>query len=182
MSGVTKLALAVSLALIVGCSDPPVPASSDAGPAGELTRNPSDLPPLPPPPSPQSTPPAPREGVATGNGNSDWMKETEQGVRSRAEAGVGVKGQRLEDEKLVRMIVAPARALFRTQQRLVFEVQIPQALSLYQALHGRYPATHEEFMNQIVAANQIQLPELPPGQRYVYDPETGELMVEKPAE
>jgi hypothetical protein len=26
------------------------------------------------------------------------------------------------------------------------------------------------------------LPELPAGQRYVYDPQTGELMVEKPAE
>jgi hypothetical protein len=54
-------------------------------------------------------------------------------------------------------------------------------MQLYEATNGKKPTTHEEFMEQIIRANQIVLPELPAGQRYVYDPETGELMVEKPA-
>ena len=102
-------------------------------------------------------------------------------TRVKAEVGVGVKGQPLEDPRLVQTIVAPARALFRTEQRVVFEIQIPHAMQLYEATNGKRPATHAEFMEQIIQANQIVLPELPAGQRYVYDPETGELMVEKPA-
>ncbi len=64
---------------------------------------------------------------------------------------------------------------------MVFEIQVPHALQLYEATNGRKPATHEEFMEQIIKANQIELPELPAGQRYIYDSQTGELMVEKPA-
>jgi hypothetical protein len=75
----------------------------------------------------------------------------------------------------------PIRQRFRIEQRLIFD-QIKHALELHKGLNdGRAPATHEEFMEQIIAANQIQLPELPDGQRYVYDPATEELLVERPA-
>ena len=40
--------------------------------------------------------------------------------------------------------------------------------------------SHEEFMEKIVQANNIRLPELPEGHRYLYDPTTNELMVERP--
>jgi hypothetical protein len=36
-------------------------------------------------------------------------------------------------------------------------------------------------MQEIIAANQIKLPQLPPGEKYVFDPQTQELMVERPA-
>ncbi len=101
--------------------------------------------------------------------------------RVKAEVGVGKEGQRLENPDLVQPIVAPARALFRTKQRVVFEIQIPHALQLYKALKGKAPETQDEFMQQIVKANKIQLPKLPEGHRYVYDPEKEELMVERPA-
>ena len=42
------------------------------------------------------------------------------------------------------------------------------------------PKSHEEFMQRIIKDNDIVLPELPGGRRYVYDPKTGELMVEQP--
>lgn len=103
--------------------------------------------------------------------------------RVEAEVGVGAKGRSLDNEDGVftRGIVEPARSLFATRERMVFEVQIPKAMQLFHASEGRAPQSHEEFMQKIVQANNLQLPQLPPGQRYVYDPEQTELMVERPA-
>jgi hypothetical protein len=55
-------------------------------------------------------------------------------------------------------------------------------MDVYKALdpNGRGPKTHEEFMEKIIRANDIKLPELPSGHRYVYDPVQGELLVEQP--
>ena len=48
---------------------------------------------------------------------------------------------------------------------------IKKGLSLYNAEHGNYPKTHDEFMEKIIDDGQIQLPELDQGQEYIYDPE-----------
>lgn len=96
----------------------------------------------------------------------------------RAEVGVGRKGRSLDDETGVgRAIAQPAITLFAVQERAVFDIQIPHALQLFEATEGRKPKSHEEFMQKIVAANQIALPELPEGREYRYDPEKGELWV-----
>jgi hypothetical protein len=100
------------------------------------------------------------------------------GERITAKAGVGKKGQSLQEHTGV--LVEPLKAFIRVEQRKVFEIQIPQALSLFQASEGRKPKSHEEFMTKIVAPNNIKLPTLPEGETYVYDPERGELMVQKP--
>jgi hypothetical protein len=63
---------------------------------------------------------------------------------------------------------------------MVFETQIPKFMQLFKATEGRNPKSHEEFMNKIIKANYVKLPELPAGQTYVYDPQLGELMVQKP--
>ena len=74
------------------------------------------------------------------------------------------------------------RAFFSAAERVVFELQIPQAMKLYQAMHeDKKPATHEEFMLEIIEKNSIKLLELPAGHRYVYDPKSGELLVEMPS-
>jgi len=96
----------------------------------------------------------------------------------QAGVGVGQAGRSLDQYEGV--TVTPVKSLFATRERLVFEVQIPQALQLFNATEGRNPKSHEEFMEKIVKANQIQLPELPPNNRYIYDPKTNELMVEQP--
>lgn len=96
----------------------------------------------------------------------------------RAEAGVGRRGQSLEDETGVGAAIAqPAKTLFDVEQRAVFDIKIPHAMQLYRATHGRKPQSHEAFMQEIIQANRIQLPELPEGQEYRYDPEKGELWV-----
>ena len=54
---------------------------------------------------------------------------------------------------------------------------IQRAVQLFQAEHGRFPKDHEEFMNEIIKKNNIQLPELPGKRRYQYDVENHELVV-----
>jgi hypothetical protein len=104
--------------------------------------------------------------------------------RVKAEVGVGKKGRSLDqyDKGVERVIAQPARMLFATEQKMVFEVQIPQAMQLFEALEGRAPTSHEEFMSKIIQSNNIQLPQLPEGQKYIYDPQTKQLMVERPVQ
>jgi hypothetical protein len=92
---------------------------------------------------------------------------------------VAAAGRSLDEHQ--GMLVTPAKAYFSVRERAVFDIQVPEALKLFKATNGNGPRSHDEFMAQIIQANQIQLPELPDGQRYVYDPETEQLMVERPA-
>jgi hypothetical protein len=100
--------------------------------------------------------------------------------RIKADVGVGAKGRGL-DKFQGGVLVTPAKAYFTLRERAIFQVQIPQAMQMYQALHGSAPQSHDQFMKEIIQANQIRLPELPAEQRYVYDPQAKELMVERPA-
>ena len=79
------------------------------------------------------------------------------------------------------IIVTPAKTYFIAKEKIKFEIEIPKALQLFDALEGRGPNTHEEFMEKVIKAYNIELPELPEGHKYVYDPMTKTLMVEKPA-
>lgn len=102
-----------------------------------------------------------------------------------AKVGVGVQGNSLDDIKGndPRMIIAgPAKALFNTRERVVFEIQLPSQSNLFYASNGRHPKTHEEYMKEIVGP--IQLPKLPAGKVYRYHADTNELWVEseKPTE
>lgn len=95
-----------------------------------------------------------------------------------ADTGVGEKGRGYGGG----IITEPVRQYFRAPQMVVFDIQIPQAMNLYKASNNNQgPASHEEFMTQIIQANQINLPKLPPGEKYIYDPEAEQLMVERPA-
>jgi len=67
-------------------------------------------------------------------------------------------------------------ARFWAEHQIIID-NIKHTLDLYNAEHGNYPKTHEEFMSKIIAANQITLPKLDAGQEYIYDPETHTLDV-----
>jgi hypothetical protein len=96
----------------------------------------------------------------------------------KAEAGVGAKGQGYGGG----FITEPLHQYFHAQDRITFEALLPKAISLYKADHGgKGPKTHEAYMKDIIEANLIDLPTLPDGHRYLYDPKTEELMVERPA-
>jgi hypothetical protein len=99
-------------------------------------------------------------------------------VAQQAVAGVGKQGQSLRDDTgVAKMISGPASVLFNTRQKAVLEIQIPHALNLFQATEGRFPKSHEEFMQSIVKANNLVLPELPAGAVYRFNTEKGQLWV-----
>ena len=100
-------------------------------------------------------------------------------VLEKAGVGSGLKGRSLDQHEGI--IVTPAKTLFAAKEKIKFEIEIPHTLNLYKALEGHAPKSHDEFMEKIIKANNIQLPELPEGHKYVYDPMTETLMVEKPA-
>jgi|GEM_PF-961035 len=81
-----------------------------------------------------------------------------------AKPGVGQLGAEIADGPLG----TPVKALFRAQETLAF-MRLKQPMELYRAIHGHYPKTHEEFFEEIVKKNNIRLPPLPEGTRYLYD-------------
>lgn len=56
-------------------------------------------------------------------------------------------------------------------------MQIEQAINLYHAANDRYPKDYEEFMSEIIKANNIGLPQLPYYQKYGYDEKEHKLIV-----
>ncbi len=114
------------------------------------------------PPAPAPAPPA----------------EASEVVAQKAVAGVGKQGQSLRnDTGVAKMISGPAAALFNVKQKAVLDIQIPHALQLFQATEGRLPKSHDEFMEKIVTANNLVLPELPAGAVYRFNTDKGELWV-----
>jgi hypothetical protein len=93
-----------------------------------------------------------------------------------AKTGVGKKGRGYGGG----IYTEPIRTMFRAEQWIVFDVQIPSAMKIFKGLNDRDPKSHEEFMKEIIEANSIELPELPAGQEYVYLPEEAKLMVRQP--
>lgn len=102
-------------------------------------------------------------------------------VTVKAEVGLGARGHygTPTGNNPMEIVTVPISTLFRTQERLVLQ-QVEHAMNLYKAEHGRGPASHAEFMDQIIRANNLRLPQLPPNQEYVFDPRDGELKVRKP--
>ncbi|MGL4594151.1 MAG: hypothetical protein ACRCUY_05425 [Thermoguttaceae bacterium] len=103
--------------------------------------------------------------------------------RVKADVGAGKKGHYNDGggEKAMDILTVPISTLFRSKEMAAYRIQVPQAMQLYKAQNdGKGPATHELFMEEIIRAQNIKLPELPDGQKYVYDPELEELMIEKP--
>lgn len=76
------------------------------------------------------------------------------------------------------VMTRPVFDALNAADRLILK-NVDYAVEIYKAAgNGEGPATHEEFMEKIIKANNIQLPKLPEGQRYLYDPENEQLMVE----
>lgn len=158
---------------------PPAAATPPAGITGSVSDGSVTT---PAPVAPAPTAPAGTASPATTpvNNNPAAPPAAPGTERVTAKAGEGKRGQSLKNETGI--FVEPAKAFFRVEQRTVFEFQVPQALSLFKASEGRAPKSQEEFMTKIIAANNIKLPELPAGNKYVYDPQREELMVEKPVQ
>ncbi|MCA9092523.1 MAG: hypothetical protein KDA68_03480 [Planctomycetaceae bacterium] len=61
----------------------------------------------------------------------------------------------------------------------IYKLHVKHAIDLYKAEHDRYPRDYDEFMTDIIEANNIELPVLPGGLKYMYDEENHKLVVVK---
>lgn len=150
-----QIGMLVALSLFVGCLSEQKPSANAPANAPAQAGAAPVAPPV------EQAPPAPVETEAV-----------------KAGVGVGIKGRSLDEHEGI--LVTPAKSLFAAKERIAFEIAVPHALELYKATEGNVPQSHEEFMEKIIQANQIKLPQLPEGHRYQFDPMTEQLMVIRP--
>jgi hypothetical protein len=163
-------AFCISLLLgCIGCEQAP------SSPPQQTVKAPPPPPPPPPPTAPSSSPAAQTPAAPTAPGSQPASKPDNAGSK-KAEVGVGKSYSRLSKS----LICTHFAALYCVRERMVFEVQIPEAMKLFKATEDRNPKSQAEFMEKIIKANQIHLPELWEGETYRYDPKTGELWVDPP--
>lgn len=93
----------------------------------------------------------------------------------KAEAGVTGKGDYGRG-----LYSTPLSAYWKMRERITYDFQVQSTLNLYKGTNGHAPQSHEEFMKEIIEKGQIQLPDLPQGHSYFYDPELEELRVRRP--
>ena len=123
---------------------------------------------------------SPSEPAVTETSNAE-TKPAAPEARKTAEVGDGKKGQYKQKFGRMSIFDTTIGTMYRTRENLTYNVQIPHAMNLYQASNdGKFPRTHEEFMKEIIQANNIKLPELREGRRYIYNPEKAVLEVEYP--
>jgi hypothetical protein len=66
-----------------------------------------------------------------------------------------------------------------------FNIVMKSALAQYEAINSRYPASHQEYMEKFIpefCPQVLPLPELEPGDEYLYDPEDHLLKIWRPSE
>lgn len=87
-------------------------------------------------------------------------------------------GSKVSDSKIraTDPVTAPLSA-YGPMLEQISKTHIEAAVNLFHANEGRYPKDIDEFMEQIIKANKIQLPVLPGGKQYQYDVENHKLVV-----
>jgi len=115
-------------------------------------------------PQPQPAPPPPV-------GNTEVVK---------AGKGVGAAGRSLDQYEGV--VVTPVKALFSARERAFFEAEFPKNYQLWEASGNETPKNFDDLKAQFLDPLGLtrKLPVLPQGQKYVWNPETKELGVERP--
>jgi len=179
------LSVAVLLTCVVpGCSSPTGDTDSRAGRVGTSATVPP-----PPPAAPArganqaqgkaaapALPPPPPAAAKQMKPKIPITRRTTQEVRDaskeRAKGAKEVKPRIAASEPITLYGSAYITIVSRATQ-----LQIKHAIDLFRAANGRYPKDFDEFYREIIKANNIRLPALPPYQKYGYDPEKHELVI-----
>jgi len=85
------------------------------------------------------------------------------------------------EAKVTDPLTGPLEILKKEQIQLP-TLQIEHALNLYNATAGNYPPSHEIFMREIIQANRLALPQLPPDLQYQYDVANHKLLIVRAAD
>lgn len=110
--------------------------------------------------------PANSSAAADNSSAANAPQQDENADAEVAKVGFGKKGHYDSND----YISVTVGAQFRARERITL-LNITHAMQIYKAEHAEYPQTQEEFWEKIIKANSIQLPELPAGQKFLYDPE-----------
>jgi hypothetical protein len=149
------LLLGLSL-LLPGCADEPVVTSQNPGDAAQAAA------PAPEPPPIQRTPIVGAKTTDIRNADTELAK----GDSKVADMRITAKDP----------ITLSGNAYVTSIGRISID-HITHAMQLYEATNGHYPETYEEFMKEIIEANNIALPKLPEYQKYAYDEKEHKLIV-----
>ena len=172
--------LALLLGIVVLGCEPPKPAAKTSGPPG-------------PPPAPPET----KVGVYAG-GIDDLAAPVNAPSAAPATAtvtpppaepateivkagkGVGAAGRSLDQHE--GLVVTPVQAYFAARERIFFEAEFPHNYQLWEATADGTPKNFDELKEKFLDPQGLtkKLPKLPTGQKYVWNPETKELGVERP--
>lgn len=154
------LALSLTTMLAIGCGD-----------AGAPTQSMDDLARL----ADQQAAQATEQEEAKQEAAVESKRAAAEKLASEAPSAVTMDDfQRGDKLKGSGALVTPLKAGIRAEQKLnMFTVQ--HALNLFYGLEGRYPESHEEFMEKIVEFNNIELEPLEEPYEYWYNAETNEL-------
>ena len=85
-----------------------------------------------------------------------------------------------------KMLGTTLQAMPWAENQTIFNIVLPSQLATYDALKGRPVASHEEFMDEFLNGFMQQhqpgfkLPELEPGDEYIYDPDDKTLKIYRP--
>ena len=113
------------------------------------------------------------EPHASESKQSARLKSTDNIGEFKAEDGKQTVSSKV---KISNPITGALEAYEPTKQK-IGELQIQHSVDIFNAMEGRYPKDHEEFMTKVIKANNIRLPKLGPGKQYQYDVENHALMV-----
>ncbi len=154
----------IAACLLAGCEEaPPANTASTDGSTNVGLAAP------PPADADAVEQPAPTD-VANTDGTSTTLDSTPAADENTeavvAEVGFGAKGH-YDSNNYIAVAVS---SQFRVQEQLTL-LTIKRAMQSYKALHDRYPETQEEFFDEIIKENGISLPQLPEGEKFLYDPE-----------
>ena len=116
-------------------------------------------------------PPQVKESVPSEDNTE--MVQAGRGMTGRGNYGTPTANNAME------LITVPVATLFQMRER-TFLLGIQNAMKIYQAEHNRKPASHAEYMREVIQKNNITMPQLPAGQEFIYDPRDGELKIRKP--
>lgn len=98
----------------------------------------------------------------------------------KAGKGVGAAGRSLDQYEGV--VVTPVKAYFAARERIFFEAEFPKNYQIWEASGNETPKNFDELKANFLDPLGLtgKLPKLPMGQKYVWNPETKELGVERP--
>ncbi len=167
------------LLMIIGCGEAGAPAgNAPPSPAAAASGGPPAPvpPPVVPPPAASATSPAPADTgtAAPAPPSAPAAAAPVQVTASDDATKKGIAGKNMGKG----VLATPASVYLRIPDRAVF-MSVQHAMNLYKGEHEKLPKSHDDFMRDIIQANNINLPELPYGSKYVYVPEKEELMIEQ---